>query len=514
MRKTVTKGLSALLALALALTLLCTGALAEGSATYPLFDEPVTITSVVKGVDMTHDRSLWTELGKLCGINFEFTNVENDQFPVYLSASAWPDFFNTGMGSSYMNDYGVLGGKFVDYATLLEYMPYLQEVLAEFPNARKAVTYSDGGMYQLPLIDVTCTSGNGTNRMHYRTDLLAEYGLEAPTTTEEFYQACKTAFEKTGTAPMISISKGFFYSALGTEVNWDFADDGTGKVVWNSCGEQYKRYIEYMHRMYAEGLLHKEYLTLDSTARNALCADGVLFMGGDGTQMTAADFPSGHFDIDQLAPLTSEWDDTKTYISNGSQMGSVSGFAINKDCQYAKELAQCFDILYAKEEVAPGTGLYCAAGHYGPEGHHWKFSNEEKTEFTFIYDDNPDNEPGNTYTYKRDIFGYGPFLYTFKNVVNSEESNTRSRQIGYINNLNPYVIPSFPSLTFNDDEQMTIDSYYADIKTYVSRMEAEFITGVTDIETGWDAYCEKVKAMGIDEVLGAYQSAYDRWNQL
>ena len=61
---------------------------------------------------------------------------------------------------------------------------------------------------------------------------------------------------------------------------------------------------------------------------------------------------------------------------------------------------------------------------------------------------------------------------------------------------------------------MTIDSYYADIKTYVSRMEAEFITGVTDIETGWDAFCEKVTAMGLDEVLGAYQSAYDRWNQL
>ena len=57
MRKTVTKGLSALLALALALTLLCTGALAEGSATYPLFDEPVTITSVVVGKDMTHDSS-------------------------------------------------------------------------------------------------------------------------------------------------------------------------------------------------------------------------------------------------------------------------------------------------------------------------------------------------------------------------------------------------------------------------------------------------------------------------
>ena len=68
MRKTVTKGFSALLALALALTLLCTGALAESSATYPLFDEPVTITSVVVGKDMTHDRSLWTELGKLCGV--------------------------------------------------------------------------------------------------------------------------------------------------------------------------------------------------------------------------------------------------------------------------------------------------------------------------------------------------------------------------------------------------------------------------------------------------------------
>lgn len=112
---------------------------------------------------------------------------------------------------------------------------------------------------------------------------------------------------------------------------------------------------------------------------------------------------------------------------------------------------------------------------------HWKLTDDTKKEFTFIFDENPDNEPGNTYTFKRDIYYYGPFLYTFKDVITNEESNNRARQIGYINNLNPYVIVSFPTMAFNDEEQMVIDANYADIATYVSRMEAEFITGVSDL---------------------------------
>ncbi|NLB37660.1 MAG: hypothetical protein GX810_00220, partial [Clostridiales bacterium] len=308
------------------------------------------------------------------------------------------------------------------------------------------------------------------------------------------------ATKATGKASLLANAKGYFYSAFGPSANWDFEDDGNGNVVFNSTGEQYFRYLTYMNRLYAEGLLHQEYLTLDRTARDALAVDGILFMASNGANLTAADFASGKFDLDQLTLLTSEYDDTLTLISNSTQMGTAGGFVITEKCEYKKELAQCFDILYAKAEVAPGTGLYCAAGHYGPEGLHWKLTDDTKMEFTFIFNENLDNEPDNTYTFKRDIYYYGPFLYTFKNVIANEESNNRARQIGYINNLNPYVIVSFPTMAFNDEEQMVIDANYADIATYVSRMEAEFITGVSDLTKDWDAYVGQVKDMGIDKV--------------
>ena len=42
---------------------------------------------------------------------------------------------------------------------------------------------------------------------------------------------------------------------------------------------------------------------------------------------------------------------------------------------------------------------------------------------------------------------------------------------------------------------------------------AEFIAGVRSVDTDWDAYVSQISAMGIDDVLAAYQAAYDRFNQ-
>ena len=42
-------------------------------------------------------------------------------------------------------------------------------------------------------------------------------------------------------------------------------------------------------------------------------------------------------------------------------------------------------------------------------------------------------------------------------------------------------------------------------------MEAEFITGASDIATKWDTYVATIEKMGIAEVLKVYQAAYDRW---
>jgi len=42
-------------------------------------------------------------------------------------------------------------------------------------------------------------------------------------------------------------------------------------------------------------------------------------------------------------------------------------------------------------------------------------------------------------------------------------------------------------------------------------MEAKFISGVVDIETGWDTYVKTLDQMGLQDVMKVYQAAYDRW---
>ena len=68
-------------------------------------------------------------------------------------------------------------------------------------------------------------------------------------------------------------------------------------------------------------------------------------------------------------------------------------------------------------------------------------------------------------------------------------------------------------LKFTTEEQDVITAKYTDIKSHVDEMKAKFITGLVDIETGWDEYCATIEKMGIKEVLEQYQASYDRWNQ-
>ena len=49
----------------------------------------------------------------------------------------------------------------------------------------------------------------------------------------------------------------------------------------------------------------------------------------------------------------------------------------------------------------------------------------------------------------------------------------------------------------------------ADIKTYVDEMFYKFLTGEADIDKDFDKYVEQLESIGLNEVIGIYQSAYD-----
>ncbi len=502
------------LILALCMLICAFAAVAEGE--YPIVSEPITVTALVvdASTELRDDytRLLWDDLAELTGVKVEFTNIDNDTLPVWLAAGDWTDFIHKVLDSTYINDYGVTGGMFYDWNELLEYMPNLQKLYEDDPTCRRVVTETNGAVYQLPRYSDGSTAT--TARFHYRRDIMNNLGLEEPKTIDDLYNVLTAIKESTGEAPMVCpMDYGvefLLYSAFGTSTEPDFEDDGNGKVIFNRTGEQYKLYLQYVNKLYEEGLLHKEFMTLDRAALVALVSSGsAVFTSNIMNNVGPDAFPSGKCEIGTVPPLTSEYDDTMTV--HGWDYESISGFAMNADTEHAVEIAKLLDISYALEEVAPGTGLYGEAFCWGPENVTWRYTNDEKSAYEYILPEGI--SAWSTFQYGDVMFANCGRYYSMNCAVTSDEGNSRERQLGYVSNLMPYQVANFPGsfLKFNDDEQSVLDNNWVDIESYVSEMRGKFITGAADIDADWDGYCATIESMGMADVLDAYQAAYDRW---
>ncbi len=492
---------------------------------YPIVDEPVTVTGLVVGADtsVSDSRLVWEKVSEVTGINIEWINIDSEALPTYLAGSDWPDFFHTGeLTNSQVNDYGVIGGRFVNYLDYLDIMPNLAQTYKDYPQALAISTQLNGEVYNLFGVSGRSSTSTST-RPHVRIDVLKDAGItELPTTVDELYDQLVILKEKNGEPGMVydTIADvgmvSTLFSAFGTFHNLTMDDDGTGKVVYTPITDQMKHYYEYLNKLYEEELMNREYLTLDNTAKEQLAKSGkVAYISGAAAQTLKEEDLGGDWNnLGCLAPLTSEYDETRT-LPGKVDYRAVSGMYINKDSEYVEELCKMFDIAFATEEVVEGSGLYGQAFVYGFEGVDWVL-NDDNT-----YDQIVPEDFGSFSAYQAQLLRWQDMgrADAFGSAVTATPGNAQARQKGYVENVIPYMItehvfPQNPQLymKFTDDEQYVIDNKYTDIQLYTDEMAAKFITGAADIEAEWDSYVQQCEQMGLSEVLEVYQASYDRWN--
>lgn len=489
---------------------------------YPLVSSPVTIEGVVFGSQEDNKRITWDKLAELTGITVNWKIVSNEQGSVFVAAGNWPDLFHGGFGDDLIEEWGVVGKKLVNFEDYADVMPNLQQTYKDYDNygGKRIAQATDGGVYGLIKIDDGPT--NTGVRMHYNADVLKEYGLETPTTTEEFYNVLKAIQAKTGEAPMVdnmlaynwgNPSDVFFFPAFGKLTQPNFAADENGKVINGRLSDQYRLTMQYMNRLYAEGLLHKEYLTLDGSTRKSLIEARKAVFGMDQFAAISVDVVGGSWDnLKTLAPLTSEYDNER--VVQASNPIAKTGTVVNAESKYVKEICQMLDILFATKEVAEGTGLYGVAGTYGPENVTWKWANEDHTTYEYIIPSDY-TEAANTFQNNRVIFSNLGRYDVFKNAVVAEESNNRARQLGFIENFHPYKEKHpFVYGSLNEEEQNVVNTYLTDFQEYVKEWNSAFITGTKNPndDAVWKEYIDGFAKLHTDELTAAYQSAYDRFN--
>lgn len=488
---------------------------------YPIVNEKIYVKSLYPihpYYGKAEEMSTWITIEEISNIHIDWDMIESQQLELFFAAGDLPDFFKTSITTERALKYGVEGGLFYDFTEFLEYMPNLQKVFKNYPTAENVIIQDNGEIYTLPKISRSSTSSR--TRPEYRTDYVEKVGLNPPETVDEFYNVAKAILDAGltgGHAPLIPQdeyqfryrTQPYFYAAFGESIDLDFADDGSGKVVFNRVSEQYKNYLKYMNKLYAEGILENEYLTMDRATTDARTRAGqAAFFNGSGQLLIEEDFPDGIIHLGVLAPLTSEFSSTKK--SMGTDFISTGGPAISKKCPYPAELCRMFDMWYSTEEIVPGSGFWNVCFVYGVYGKDWQYIDEERTKFERIIPDWWESSSGEYgYKYITWEFDYG----LIDHMMVGGEGNSLIRQLGYIENDIPYQRERFPAhlIKFRSDEQSLVASKYTDIESYVGEMCGKYIAGIEPIDATWDAYCATLEKMGINDVLAAYQAAYDRF---
>jgi len=503
-----------------------TSSAAGEESLYPIVEEPIVLKGIVQG-GTTSDydeqgRKIWDLVAEITGITIEWEKVDKKNINTRLAGGDWPDIFLGDFSAEIVNDYGVTGGRFLNVADYLEYMPNLEKTYEDYPELKKATTELNGEIYRLGKVGVAST---GTIvRPHVNMEVLRNAGVtEKPDTIDEFYQALVALKEKNGGAGFIprlgskrssSYWAPMLFAAFGTLVDMDWEADDNGKIVYSNATEQMRRYWTFMNKLYEEGLIHQESATLDTLVRNDLemTSKKIAFLDGASGSLNAEHFDSGKLEMEVCIPFTSEYDDTRTIVLQN--VVSVGGYLVNAETKYAVEICKMLDIAYAYEEVVEGTGLHGMAFCYGPEGVTWVKHDDGKT-YEFI--NTPEGyASGAAYANAEWVWGtWGGRQDQMAGLVpNTPGDNSTVRQESYIADVFPYATKyQFPAkmLKFTDDETYVIGNKLTDIDTYCKEMEVKFITGLVDIETGWDTYIDNLNKMGLSEVLEVYQAAYDRW---
>lgn len=355
-------------------------AAAEGEKTGPITTEPITISVLTRRhTNATNDaENIWffqyleywlSEQGY--NVTFDLTQSAEpaDQLSLMLGTDSLPDLI---WGPSLENTKAVMYGE--GEGMLLDWAPYINEVnmpnlyalLQQEPDALTASTCNNGAVYSLPYItsrdyNDAKLSFSMNNRVYVDTTWMEECGVEKmPTTIDEFLdmlRAFKNKKLESGETVIPLVSNANFFEKMIWAQLGHYGNEGStygttftikdGQVVYPAYTEDYRTFIEIMNTCYEEGLISKDFFTMDKTTARGLMTAGVCGVACDWTLGSVKDFQN--FAALELFPIG----DNEVVMSLDSVYRTGTVWA-NANTEYPEVLALICDYLYSEE----GAVLY------------------------------------------------------------------------------------------------------------------------------------------------------------
>lgn len=432
-----------------------------------------------------------------------------EQFNLLVAGGELPDIIQTlwstvSGGIERWVDDGVI----VKLSDFREHMPNLGKIIEERPEIAKQFVYQDGSYYYAPYIryDQELLTYVGPV---IRQDWLDKLGLKMPTNTEELYAVLK-AFKTqdpngNGKADEIpftgmygdnwSHGVGNVVQAFDTYYSYYIKD---GKVTHGMIEPEMKKALEYLSKLYKEGLIDPDYMSHSSDTYDARILNnrsGFWY----GLQPTSY-YKSMNDGTRKLVAVP--YFDNKAFHTNYLNNLAANSLAITTACENPSGAAKWIDFFYSEEGMI--------GGNFGVEGKTYDVIDGKKTLKNDFFFKNPDGIDSS------DMIA-----------MNLEVTNTNFAGVqlwdGYSQILSPWgqdaikvwatsadLKNAFPNVLMTPEEKDIVASKETDIQTYASNLFNSIIIGNKPLSELDNAEKEMNK-LGLKEVLAAKEAAYKRY---
>jgi len=409
-----------------------------------------------------------------------------------------------------------LNGAMVPISDYSDWTPNFNARVQEFGLEDKVaeLNLKDGKRYYLPsLYDKPFYDGG----LILRQDLLDKYQLQAPKTFDDLYTVLKKFKEENPdsypltilagprvlyrmTMPSFGISVGKNGASGTNTLSWDYENE---TYFPGAISDQYKQYMEFFSKLYAEGLLDPEMAEpIDGDRWSQKLATGKSFasyayydqIGG----VEAAATEEG-FDLQMYPPL-----EGPAGAHHQQKSSTGSGIIFPKktaDRSDFEQLVKKVDEIFFSEEGSKIWGLGVEGVTYTMEGDKIKYADEIV------------NSPNGIYKHMQLEYGAGSDV-TQLVWVNAREMTKYDENYAQINAVVASMddaIQSIPPTPMFDD--MTAEEASSLQSPLLDRFEVwadGFLTGKKSLTDDWDQYVDEMKKLQIERFNQLYNDNMNR----
>lgn len=498
----------------------------ENGVELPISETPITVTCMYPRpteVGSYDDMWFFQELARLTGITIQMQPIESagweEKKALAFASGDLPDIFLSGLTKNDENTYGPQGYLQPLNELIAQHAPITGYLFENSEGAIKTMTCSDGNIYSSPTFCFVEREVVGGQRCYINTGWLDKLGLEKPTNLDELYEVL-VAFRdgdpngngEQDEIPLSGASKGntaamIMYAFGYADLRHDVID---GQYKYVPLQSEYRHYLEYMNKLFEEGLLDSEYISQGAEQITAKSAGELIGITADtgGVPKVSPDQLEAY---EGLGALTSDYCDTPTWAATPT-FNRGGTFAITSYCEVPEQMIKLLDFFYTQqgsvmvrcgpsEEQVPGgwtmiqvDGVDTFETHYAEAGYtsFWTFR-AENTVMNAPYLDSAETKVAQYLTYA------DPQQRWLTKSVLVDTQNAEIARLAY------------PDVSFTQEENEIINTF-VDLDSYVDQMEARFITGETSIEQEYDGFIQRIQDMNVDQMIDVRQAAYDRWN--